>query len=289
MRKKVKRKFTAKFDDGLIKKLDSYEIADDGTCLLEFEVEIEVEETMEKVKIPDSVLIKPQKKEITSNSNIKTVSQDFIVVDVQNLSLSDEFMQYQVQTTYEQSFKGNLINVIKQNGPNFCKPLFDPVISGSQGLTFTQDMDPAVGMSFTQWSEIAKTFKSSKNSRIGSRDEYIAFLGFLIKKMVESGIPIEVAWNSVCNDSSNIGVYATDLSFQNVLRKTGSKEICGFYDLANTQKVLLSDLSFTANFFWKAGGTYHDDGKTKPLATFEFCTDPNEPLAEAVGWIIWNT
>lgn len=289
MRKKVKREYTAKFEDGIIKKLNGYEILEDGTCTLEFDVEIEVEEPKPKQQQSETKVETLQTKSDTSNANSNSANQNYIIVDVENLSLDDEFTKFQTQTTYEKSFRGELFTVIKKNKlKNFCKPIYDPSISGNQGIAFASNMDPALGMSFKQWFEIARTINPSKNSRIGSRDEYIAFLGFLIKKMVEAGVPIEKAWNSVCDDSSNIGVYASEVSFQNVLRKTGSKGICGFYDLANTQKVLLSDLSYAANYYWKAGGTYKDQGSRKPLVTFEFYTDSITPLTDSVGWIIWD-
>ena len=44
-------------------------------------------------------------------------------------------------------------------------------------------------------------------SRLGIKTEYIAFLGVLIKKLVDSGWKVDDAWDAVCNDSKKLGHY----------------------------------------------------------------------------------
>ena len=55
------------------------------------------------------------------------------------------------------------------------------------------------------WEKAAKKYKPSKHSRLGTLNEYYAFLGFLIKELIGNGLEKPEAWLAVCDDSRNLG------------------------------------------------------------------------------------
>lgn len=62
---------------------------------------------------------------------------------------------------------------------------------------------PAVGKSYNSWIEIVKNSKWC----IGTKSQYIAFLGVLIKRIVDKGWTVDEAWKAVCSDSKKLGHY----------------------------------------------------------------------------------
>ena len=64
------------------------------------------------------------------------------------------------------------------------------------------------------------------------------------------------AWDAICNDSKNLGHYRNSHNAKHQFEDTGSREICGFFDLANTYKILAEDKE--AGGFWLAGGYYRN-------------------------------
>ena len=156
MRKSEKRRYVVRYDDALITKLSSYNVNEDGTCTVEFEVELEVESFLEE-KGKKETSTKNDTHEAPS-SIYKLSSKKYVVIEASKLSVKDEFMNYSPQTFYEKSFRGNLLNVLKQGMKDFCKPIYDPSLS-SNGITYEPNQKPAVGLTFLQWFELAKAIK----------------------------------------------------------------------------------------------------------------------------------
>lgn len=61
--------------------------------------------------------------------------------------------------------------------------------------------DSLEGLSYNQWVAIARGLDYDKNSRIGSKREYILLLGVLLKELVNDGWSIDDAWEAVCNST----------------------------------------------------------------------------------------
>ena len=61
------------------------------------------------------------------------------------------------------------------------------------------------------------------------------------------------------------------------------REICGFFDLANTCKILAED----EDDFWLAGGDYVSDSGIIPLADlYRRYADLNGDSSYSVGWFV---
>jgi len=197
-----------------------------------------------------------------------TVEVDvFVKVEASKLSLTDEFMQYEPITKREKDFKRLLTDAILHGLKDFWRPKYDPSITKDDTkICYEAGKVPAVGRSYNWWTKVAKDFYPERNSRLATRTEYIAFLGVLIKKLVEKGWNVKTAWDAICNDSKRLGNYINSESSKAILETTGQREVCGFYDLANTFKLLAED--DTANYFLLACGCYKNFSDDYPLADF---------------------
>ena len=136
------------------------------------------------------------------------------------------------------------------------------------------------------WKRVAKEFNPDRLSQSGTRLYYAAFLGVLIKRLIaEKNYSIEAAWNAVCNDSKELGHYRDSEKTIDTLELTGSREICGFYDLGNTYKYLEDDDE--NNLFWIGGGACNCFGSESPLAELQSFNFVKTTYSRCVGWIIY--
>lgn len=192
----------------------------------------------------------------------------FMKVEASKLSLEDEFMKYQPKTINEMELKGMITSVIQNNPKDFWRPVCDPSFDDNRRICYEPGKVPAVGKSYNRWEKTAKEFKHEQGSRLGTKSEYVAFLAVLIKELFASGKSLRWAWNAVCNDSKELGHYCNSKGAKYTFETTGSRDICGWYDLANTCKILAEDIE--AGGFWLAGGCYHFGSKNYPLANLHW-------------------
>lgn len=217
---------------------------------------------------------------------IKVNGDDFILVDVESLSMDDEFMQYEVSTIRELTAKYVISNAICSGVKNFYRPKCDPSFTNcGESICFAFGKKPAVGKSYNWWESNAKEFCPERNSRLGTKLQYGAFLGVLIKKLVESGWEVATAWNAVCNDSRELGHYLNSEGASYAWEPTGSREICGFFDLANAYKILAEDEE--ADGFWLTDGTHYNYSYRGPLANLNHDNDCfYDEKHSGVGWVV---
>lgn len=213
-------------------------------------------------------------------------NETFMLVEASKLSLNDKFMQYEPKEDDGRvlQYKRLLTKAIKSGLlKDFWRPKCDPSFNEG-GICYESGKKPAVGKSYNWWSQVAKRFKPEYNSRLGTKTDYVAFLGVLIKKLVENGWTVERAWNAVCNDSKELGHYWNSENAKNDFELTGCREICGFYDLANCYKILAEDGE--TGGFWRAGGCYIRGSDYYPLAGL-ICNDyQNGGNFFSVGWLV---
>lgn len=209
---------------------------------------------------------------------------EFVLIKAEEISLEDEFMQHEPKTKKEAEFKELVKEVIERRIKNFWRPIYDPVLTDDDRICFEPGKKPAIGKSYIWWKGEAKMFLPKNKSRLGTRLEYVAFLAVLIKKLVEEGEPLGAAWNLVCNDSRDLGHYINSEDAREELEPTGSRAICGFYDLANTDKFLAEDVE--TGGFWLASGCYTAESYFRPLADLGRYTFCNNTINCTVGWLV---
>lgn len=208
----------------------------------------------------------------------------FCLIEASKLSLDDDFMKYNPKNIKEQKLKDELEVVIKKGIDDFWRPIMDPSIDNQGNICFKKGCLPAIGKTTSWWRSNAEKFNPMCKSRLGTKSQYIAFLGVLIKTLVGEGLTVEDAWIDVCSDSKRLGNYWNSENSKHALEVTGSRTIAGFCDLGNTCKILLGEES--ENEFWIAGGDCCDVSRDFPIASFGELCDPNYYLCRRVGWLV---
>ena len=252
-------------------RITNAKVLDDGICKLTIETMAQKEPTTEVVV---------QEKTFGENP------QDaFVLVEASKLSLDDMFMKYEPKTRSEMKFKEQLTEAIKKGVKDFWRPKYDPSFNEEKnGICYVEGVKPAVGKSYNWWHKAATAYCPERHSRLGTKSEYVAFLGVLIKKLVENGWKVGEAWRAVCCDSEELGHYCNSTNAKHTFEDTGSREICGFFDLANTYKILAEDEK--AGGFWLAGGHYNCHGDYHPLADLVRCSNRDLDDYISVGWLV---
>lgn len=219
--------------------------------------------------------------------NTTTRVDGLILVEASKLSLNDKFMCHNPGSMNERRFKAHLTEVIQNGIKDFYRPKYDPSFNeDGTGICFEAGKKPALGQCYSWWKDVAKGINPSRNSRLGTESEYIAFLGVLIKSLVSEGWEVAEAWNSVCNDSEKLGHYLNSRDAKRTFELTGSREVCGFFDLGNTFKFLSENEG--KGSFWLAGGYYFGYGYDYPLNNFVHSTNPYSGSDLSVGWIVFD-
>ena len=239
----------------------------DGTFEVTQKVVVEEKAATEKANsIPKNV-----------HSGIKT-----ILIEADSLSVNDIFLQYEPKTECERKTIRLILQAIEKKVKNFERPICDPSFTDDRktDICFVPGKMPAVGKSHNWWKAIARNLKL----KLGTRLQYAAFLGVLIKKLIEEGKSVEWAWNAVCNDSKELGHYWDSEDAKHAFEPTGSRYICGFCDLANTCKILAEDEE--AGGFWLAGGCCNHYGGYYPLADLNHYAFRNFVINNCVGWLV---
>lgn len=214
----------------------------------------------------------------------KDLNDTFVLIEASRLSLDDDFMNFNPKRDKIKSFKDALSEVIKKGVKDFYRPIMDPSFT-EDGISFEAGEKPAVDKLYDWWKKAAKDFMPNRGSRLGTRSEYIAFLGVLIKELVNQGWTKEKAWKAVCIDSTELGHYWDYKEEKHDFELTGSREVVGLYDLANTYKILTDDNSETFGF-WLAGGSCYTKGKFSPLATLNYYARHTNIIVSSVGWFV---
>ena len=216
-------------------------------------------------------------------SNVrKSNIDDCILVEASKLSLKDVFMSHKPKTEAEKKFKATLTKVIESGIEDFYKPIFDPSFADKKNtkIHFVAGEKPAVGKSYDWWKE---TIKDSKWC-FGTKSQYVAFLGVLIKIMVAKGWTVDEAWDSVCNDSKKLGHYLDSDNTKHQLEDTGSREFLGFFDLGNLKKMVAADEE--TDSFWLAGGYYMFRSRNYPLAYLWQCKYCYCDQFYGIAWLV---
>ena len=224
---------------------------------------------------------------LDENGKPRLIDEDdtFELIKASKLSLDDDFMKHELNTSWERKFKDELEDVIKRGIKDFWRPKYDPSFNEDKtGICYEPGKMPAVGKNYNWWEEIAKKFDPTRKSRLGTKSEYVAFLGCFIKNLVESGWEVAKAWDTVCNDSKELGHYRNSKDAKGNFEPTGSREILGFYDLANTRKILAEDEE--AGGFWLAGGNFLNSSDFNPLADLYHYGCRNYDCDNSVGWLV---
>ena len=209
----------------------------------------------------------------------------FPMVEASKLSLDDEFLKHEPETSHQASIKEIIIEGIKSGMSDFRHPFVDPSINEEKDIVFEKGKEPATGHTLKWWKMKAKGFMLNKNSRIGTKREYCVFLGVLIKSLIEQGYTISDAWKEVCDDSKNLGHHRDSFKAKkHAFELTGSRQVVKWYDLANTFKILTGD---DGKGVFIASGYYYTKGDEYSLGNVDqFYFSALSTFEASVAWIV---
>ena len=214
-----------------------------------------------------------------------SLGPEFKLIEASKLSLDDEFMRYEPRTDGQRYFKNNLTSAIKSGVKDFYRPIYDPSIDENGNIVFVAGKMPAVWHSYDWWEKAAKEYMPERRSRLGTKNEYLAFLGVLIKKLIAIGWNVADAWYAVCDDSKMLGHYWNSENAKNDFEETGSREVCGFFDLANTFKILAWDKEVGG--IWLASSScFFSISDVGPLANLVINFNQANVYDYSVGWYV---
>lgn len=213
------------------------------------------------------------------------IDKYFPIAKASTLSLKDEFLKHEPETEKQRKFKKALISAIKLGLSDFRAQRMDACFDEEGNICFKAGMKPAVGkLSVKDWKRVAKEFMPEKGSRLGTTKERIAFLGLLIKYLIEEkGYEVKDAWKAVCDQSKDLGHYWDSENAKHDFEDTGSRQIGEWCDLANTCKITEDD---EAGGFSLVGGNYNNNGNNYPLADVNSINNPNNVYNNSVGWFV---
>ncbi len=212
------------------------------------------------------------------------IEKYFPIVKASTLSLEDEFLKHEPETGKQRKFKNALISAIKSGLSDFRAQRMDACFDEEGNICFKAGMKPAVGKSPNWWKETAEKFMPEKGSRLGTLKERIAFLGLLIKYLIEEkGYAVSDAWKAVCDQSKDLGYYWDSENPKHGFENTGSRQVGEWNDLANTFKITVDDED---DDFWFVGGSCYFGGNFNPLADVNRVYYPSDVSHNSVGWFV---
>lgn len=207
----------------------------------------------------------------------------FPIVRASLLFLEDPFLRHQPESNKQRVFKEELLEVIKTGIPDFRAQVMDPSLDEEDRIFYQKGNKPAVGKSAAWWEENAKKFIPQKKSRIGKRKQRIAFLGVLIKQLIEElGYNASDAWRAVCDQSKELGHFLDSKDAKKQFEPTGSRQVGTWYDLGNTFNLIRGEVFK----FVLYGGCYSDNGNDYPLAFYEGFDYPEGEYMLSTAWIV---
>lgn len=211
----------------------------------------------------------------------------FPIVRASELSFNDEFLNHRPINSTQRRLKRALITAIGSGLSDFRAQRMDACLDEDGNICFKAGMKPAVGKTANWWKETAEKFMPEKRSRIGTTKERVAFIGLLIKYLIEEkSYTVSDAWKAVCDQSRNLGHYWDSEDSKHELELTGSRALGKWCDLANTKKITINDDS--TGGFSEFGGYYGIIGYLYPIAERVRICYPNSICKYGTGWVVSN-
>lgn len=212
----------------------------------------------------ETSMTRATRKEIKSVSNRST--RAFVLCKASGLSLTDKFMQHEPNSHEEAMLMRQLEAVIKeQEIKDFFVPKADPSFDEEGNLCYVSEIDTRIarGKSYEWWEQQAINFCPERISRLGIREEFIAFLGVRIKKISKVEMTVDEAWKYTCATFLKSAIFKKVLGFSGtpMHRLLASREKNGS--------------------FWLTG-----DGQEFPLSNMHYYKCADVEHFNGYGWVI---
>lgn len=216
--------------------------------------------------------------DISMQESTSEYEEMFPIVDIEAVSLSDNFMAYNPTTSNQTRVRRDIRTAKKNHMKNFRRATLIPSFQeDGKSICYEENGRPAVGRTPKWWSNALEKFDSEKNSRMGNILEYDAFLGTVIKRLVEKeNYSVEKAWEIVCDSRIN--------SWNIEKSKVGGKKPLGkVYDQENIRQIIRG---YQGTDFFIIGGLYEKGSMVSPIATIEEVESPASYYVKTTGWLV---
>lgn len=178
---------------------------------------------------------------------ITTAGITFVRVNVESLTLHDDWLFYKPQTKEQQKFKETVEEILKNQT---VKNFFIPKNYWKEVKFFNQPLN---------WTGVGSTSCNSwihsahKNEHEMLRySQYIMLLAWMLKKMTETVCSLNEAWEKICDDSISL----TEINWESTF---------GFQSFMGSKKFLLPDDPEDKGCYIAEGGGHYYHYK-EPLA-----------------------
>ena len=216
--------------------------------------------------------------DISMQESTSEYEEMFPIVDIESVSITDSFMAYNPTTPNQTRVRRDIRTAKRKQMKNFRRAELIPSFQeDGRSICYEVDGRPAVGRTPKWWRDILEKFDSEKNSRMGNILEYDAFLGTVIKRLVEKeNYSVEKAWEIVCDSRIN--------SWNLERSKSEGKEIIGkVYDRENIRQIVHG---YQGTDFLLIGSLYEKGSMVSPIATIEEVESPASYYEKATGWLV---
>ncbi len=226
---------------------------------------------------------------VSKEQSLRIVSTDdprLMLIDPTSEGFFDNVLGYNTDDKRLRTFI-EAIQEVKEAGVGpFWKPIYDPSMK-DEGEIFKAGSIPEVDHTFNFWKLIASMKPRVQNKKwsVGSEYQYYAFLVWLVNSLEKKGWTLKDSLEAVVLDSKELGHYCNSKDAKHDFEETGSREVCGIYDLANTVK-LLSCTNEEVGGFWLAGGFCKINSNVSPLADLFHFDIVDYYLRYSVGWLV---
>ena len=171
---------------------------------------------------------------------------------------------------------------------SFYRPIYDPSEYDNK-IVYQKGKKPAVGHSYNWWVEKASKMPAVEGRQwrlINEYEQYATFM-WLVNQLKKAGKSDDEILNQIVKDSKELGHYydSKNSTEGDGFELTGSRGVCGLYDLANTYKILACS-NEEAGGFWFAGGDYGNYGNGFPLADLYHYANVDGGNYDSVGLLV---
>lgn len=212
-------------------------------------------------------------------------------IDPLSFQLDADWLQYEPKTDRQHETKDLFLDArAKGRLHAFTCMAIDPSLDPVTGkLVYQPGLPPAVGKSYKEWETMFENYAPYRNSRVLAKTEGACKRLELIMRLVEwKKWSIGKAWNTVCDHSSEIGHFIDSDNAKKDFELTGSREICGFYDLGNTFKIFAEDPWDESGKFWVTSGYFNSDSKDYPINGYCHCNGVWAGIGNALAEIAFD-
>lgn len=211
-----------------------------------------------------------------------------VKIDPQEPGFFDEVLNFKSTNKSINDFIEAVAEVKEERIEAFYRPIYDPSDVGDHLVAYMKGMRPATGHSYNWWVKTASNMPAVEGRHwcVITEYQYYAFLVWLINQLIKAET-VEETLNQIIIESKELGHYYNSKGSTkgNGFEPTGSRCICGIYDLANTAKILACS-NQEAGGFWLVSGDFSCYSNDLPLADLDHFTDVDDDDYVSVGMLV---